>query len=330
MDGSMNLEQARRILNISEEDDTATIKRKYRRLMGSYHPDAIGSDRPEHIRRAQEINAGYSFLRKNGGFFFGKKKKKAWRGTVNERAFSDRNIYLYYSMDVSERQPYYKAARGKYMWDPDEEDFELFLSSIHHVSKELLEKTEERIFSQWSENECLEEQRFTFQARLFFLLAMQYIDPVKTLRKIAEPEQVDRQGREIYRFRAFLSAKEYDRVARVMVQLKDGDAIYPKAFHDSKIAVMDQYERPLGYLSLEDDQLYFCVIPLLKKRLAQVRMGVKAVEVKRNTQTVKVDVDFCFRLKEEAEQYKDCDWNLQIAELLNRYERVLKEAQGNE
>ena len=115
-----------------------------------------------------------------------------------------------------------------------------------------------------------------------------------------------------------------------MVQLKDGDAIYPKAFHDSKIAVMDQYERPLGYLSLEDDQLYFCVIPLLKKRLAQVRMGVKAVEVKRNTQTVKVDVDFCFRLKEEAEQYKDCDWNLQIAELLNRYERVLKEAQGNE
>lgn len=330
MGKSMDLEQARQILDIAAEDDAAAVKRKYRRLMACYHPDAIGSDRPEHIRRAQEINEAYNLLRQNDGFVPGKKEKRAWRGTVNEEAFCSRDIYLYYSMDVSEKQPYYKTARGKYMWDPDEEDFELFLSSIHHAAKELLEKAEERVSGPRYENEDSEAQLFTIQAQLFLCLAMQYIDPVKTLRKIAEPGHVDERGREIYRFRAFLGAKGHDRAARVMAKLQSGDAIYPKAFHGSKIAVMDRHERSLGYLSLEDDQLYFCVIPLLKKRLARVRMEVREVETGGKAGTVKVEVDFCFRLEKGAGQYKGGGQNLQIAELLNRYEKILEGVRGHE
>lgn len=84
--------------------------------------------------------------------------------------------------------------------------------------------------------------------------------------------------------------------------------------------------RPLGHLSLEDDQLYFCIVPLLKKRLARVKMTVKEIEIIRKMRPyrVKVDVDFLFRLEEEAGQYADNEANLRIADILNRYERALR------
>lgn len=71
--GTMDLEQAKRILNISAEDDIGAVKRKYRRLIG--------------CRR--EENKGVA-------------------GGVNEKAFCDRKIYLYYTLEVSEKKPYYQ------------------------------------------------------------------------------------------------------------------------------------------------------------------------------------------------------------------------------
>ena len=38
----MNLQQARRTLGITPEDDKAAIKKKYRHLMGQVHPGAQG------------------------------------------------------------------------------------------------------------------------------------------------------------------------------------------------------------------------------------------------------------------------------------------------
>ena len=52
----MNVAQARRLLSVTEEDDLHSLKKKYRQLMNTCHPDALGSEEPEHIRRAQEIN----------------------------------------------------------------------------------------------------------------------------------------------------------------------------------------------------------------------------------------------------------------------------------
>lgn len=324
----MDLEQAKRILNIAAGDDVNAIKRKYRRLIGIYHPDAIGSGRPEHSKRAQDINEAYNLLKKSGRLYASAKKVQEWQGIVNEKAFSDRNIYLYYTLEVSEKKPYYQTARGKYMWDPDEEDFELFLTSIHHAVKELLEKTEEKFFSLGYEYMLAETEKFEFQVQLFTCLAMQYVDPVKTLHKLAEPQYTDGKGREIYRFRAFLGAKGQGRVWRTMTLLQKGDVIYPESFRGNKIAVMDGSQRSLGHLSLEDDQLYFCIIPLLKKRLARIRMTVKDMEIRRNTRPyrVKVELDFLFRLEDGAEQYADDESDLRIADILNRYERALQNA----
>lgn len=82
-DNAMNLTEARHLLSITERDDLHTLKKKYHRLMSECHPDALGSERP------------------------------VFTGEVNERAFRERKVYLYYSMEVEEAHPYYQAAKVK-------------------------------------------------------------------------------------------------------------------------------------------------------------------------------------------------------------------------
>ena len=322
----MNLEQARRLLQVTKEDDITVIKRKYHRLIGAYHPDAIGSERVEYVGRAQEINEAYRLLKEHNGTLEPTKGRTVWQGIVNEKACCDRNIYVYYSMEAVEEQLYYQAARGKYMWDPVEEEFELFLASIHHATKELLDHVEEKAAGTWCGELVPETEKFVFQAQLFSCLAMQFIDPVKTLHRLASPNEIDEQGREIYHFRAFLGGRGIGESWKTLSELKPGDFVYPASFQGNKIVVEDRQKRSLGYLSLEDDQLYFCIVPLLKKRLAQVKLKIQAVEVKRNTRPRrgKAEVFFYFRLEEGAEGFVAGRQDLQIADLLNRYEKLLR------
>lgn len=328
----MNLEQAKRILNITKEDDKAAVKRKYRQMMGICHPDAAGADSPQYLIRAQEINEAYQLL-KHADIYenpvkepSSEKESSPWKGEINEKAFCDRNIYLYYSMEVTEAPQYYRAARGKYMWDPDEEEFPLFLTSIRHASKELLEQTEAHIKHLRAGDVIQEEKRFLFQTKLFLNLAWQYIHPVKTLRKIAAPESADSQGREIYHLKAFLGAKGSNRMFQALSQLKEGDILYPKALQENRIIVADSNGRELGCLSLEDDRLYFCVIPLLKKHLAQVKLRVKKTVAgnKLRPCRARAAVSLYIRLEAEAEKYEGSGQNLRIAEILDEYEEALK------
>ena len=288
----MNITQARRLLSITEEDDLQSLKKKYHRLMSACHPDALGSERPEHIRRAQEINEAYGLLKTSPRAFtpLVKRAKKVepeltWLGAVNEHAFRERNIYLYYSMEIEQGHPYYRAARGRYLWEPLEEEFSLFLVSIHELVKELLPEAKQEVL---------------FRGRLFQYLAEQFIDPVKTLRAIAKPERLDKEGRAIYRFPARLKMSGKKLVP-------DGTLLYPKGFQEHRILVRDREGTEYGHLSFEDDRLYFCLIPLLKKKLAGVRMEVKNGKIQ-----------FDFRLEKSAEEYRIPDRNLQIAELLRR------------
>ena len=119
----MNVAYARKLLSVTEKDDLQSLKKKYRRLMSECHPDALGSDNPKHIRRAQEINEAYQLLKKEPHAFrtkmsgredrrYGRegkkyereeKKRPEWTGQVNERAFRDRKIYQYYSMEPERR-----------------------------------------------------------------------------------------------------------------------------------------------------------------------------------------------------------------------------------
>lgn len=350
----MNLQQARRILEITPEDDKTAIKKKYRRLMGQFHPDAQTSDNAgaagasDSIRKAQEINEAYEYLKKHttvfqrsdakvkgtgsrrtGGMGGGAEsiwknrppKKPQWTGKINEKAFCERNIYLRYSMDVAENTDklYYQAARGRFLWNPDTEDFMLFVTSLHHATKELLEQAEEKAGHSAPD-------RFAVQSKLFYHLSAQFADPVMILQKIAKPDKTDETGRQIYHFHTSLGTDATQFVYRQLIALQFGDAIYPLAFWENKIIVCRQKQYPLGHLSFEDDRLYFSLIPLLQEKLAQVQMKVRKVQVFRKSHPykVKVDIDLYFRTEKNWKEYKGRDRNLEIAEILREYEDVLQ------
>lgn len=355
----MNLQQARRTLGVTPEDDKAAIKKKYRRLMGQFHPDAqSGEGTSDSIQRAQEINEAYEYLKKHTGIFqsgatAGKgsrrtasgtgaqsvwkerpSKKPEWTGRTNEKAFCERNVYQRYSMDVEETvrtdKLYYRVARGRYLWDPATEDFTLFVTSLHHVTKELLEQAEERAARRKAESATTGSQgakadRFQTQSRLFYHLSAQFTDPVQILKRIAKPERTDESGRQIYHFHTSLGADATQTAYRRLTALQPGDVIYPLTFQENRILVCREKQHPLGHLFFEDDRLYFCVIPLLQEKLAQVQMKVRKVQVLRKTHPykAKVDIDLYFRTEKEITTYKGRDRNFEIAEILNDYEADL-------
>ena len=379
--GAMKAAQAVQILALAAEDDFEAAKKKYRKLMGQFHPDAAGADEPEpvrqeYVRRSQEINEAYRVIREvwengewervrslcleieeepvsgrsgwnaSGMWGSGKSRSKhaekspSWRpyqnGKENEAAFCERNIYCHYSMKTESETPlYYKAARGRYYWNPEEEAFSLFLTSLHHASKELLEQAEEQRRasgghdragtnprSRWERREgggLSSEERFARQARLVQLLAGQFLHPVETLQTLSEPVQTDKNGRPIYHFQAFLGSGPYGTYGKQVAALKTGDWLYPESFQGSKIMVKTEDGKSLGHLSFAEDWLYFCLIPLLKKRHGQIKMVVRQVQNgrKNGRRQPVAEIDLYFRMEADASWHADSDGNLEIAKILS-------------
>ena len=111
---------------------------------------------------------------------------------------------------------------------------------------------------------------------------------------------------------------------QAMTQLKKGGTVYPHSFEENKILTVNGQGEPLGHLSLEDDRLYFCVIPLLKKQLAKVKMTVKNIKTSmKSLYTVKVTVSFYFRLEQGADTFTDDGQSLRIAALLKEYKETV-------
>ena len=350
----MNKQQAMELLGILPEDDSREVKRKYHKMISRFHPDTASEQSEEKIRRAQEINEAYQILRT----VFGTENKKSpnkwtansgsernrattdrmasWSEDSNPEAFSARNIYVYYAMDITEEEKkhatenlFYQVARGKYIWDPKDEEFPLFLTSIRHATQELLEKAEgeakKELKMDLSEISRLKEQRFLVQARLFEYLSLQYIDPVKALKFLAKPESTDVRGQKTYHFRAFLAGERTSEEGRALAVLKEKEFLYPRTFHGNQIQIMNEKRQILGYLHMEDDRLYFCLIPLLKKQAARVKLLVRTVpeKKKRGGSKVKVDVDFYFRLEEEKYWCDSGELNRKIEDVIKKYREYL-------
>ena len=68
-----SLEDAYKLLGVSESDDMETIKKAYRKLVRKYHPDIIKSQGKsaeyieEATKKTQEINAAYEMIKKARG-----------------------------------------------------------------------------------------------------------------------------------------------------------------------------------------------------------------------------------------------------------------------
>lgn len=254
----MNYEEARRILNLADADQLKDIKKKYHRLIGQYHPDVAGADSHEHTRRAQEINEAYRLVRLSVSETV-EKQAPVWSARENPEASVERDVYVYYTLEHEGQKLYYTIARGKYMWEPLDEEFPLFLKSIRAA---MLEKV------QREKNTDIREQ-----ARLFYRLAQEFIDPGEALELLAEPESQKENGETIYRFCGYVRTEKKG----AGQQPVPGDVVYPKGMDENRLIVQDRNKNVLGHVSFAEDWLYFCLYPLLKSHRAQVKMVVRKV-----------------------------------------------------
>ncbi|MCD8015369.1 MAG: DnaJ domain-containing protein [Lachnospiraceae bacterium] len=346
----MDIEEAKRILGITDEDDGRTAKIKFRRLIGRYHPDAAGTDSKEHQELAQRINAAYSLLKSEEFFLTKAVAEVVWREIVNESVFTARNIYApyhywsciceadrdvgralmrsmtsngaAYPWDIDSEGLYQRVTNGKYMWDPNEEEFPLFLRSIYHAARDLLDAVE---------TECnvtgnTDALRISSQERLFHCLAMQFVEPADCLPKIAEPDMVDKENRKIYRFRAYVGEKQNLDIMRRIASLRAAESVYPAAIRNGRLMIVDQSGGSLGHLSFAEDELYYCLFPFMSAHVAQVRLTVKKVQRNKGNylRHAKAEIEFLIRLNQEADNYRNPDMNERIERILSDYRNQLR------
>lgn len=325
----MTVKEAEIILEVGRLDDAAAVKKKFRKLMIQYHPDAVGSDTPEYRRKAQQINEAYSILRRKRAVNEDiPAKTSVWKGRSAAHAFAERNIYMI--LWEGDKTEYLKVARGKYAWDPDLEEFDCLLKSLNETALELLERTERRNGIYSDEEFDIKSGKFPYQVRLFHLLAGQYISPSDCLKKLAAPVKTDEEKRDTYKVRAFLGEKGNSPVFRALSGLAAGDPLYIDTLENNRIMVSDGKGAPLGFLSLAENQMYYVVIPILRKNPARATLAVSAVEVRRSPRPcrVRVDIDLYLQMENPEEKENASECNTQIDALLNQYDTYLKKMCG--
>lgn len=328
----MRLEEAYKILDIQEDADEKTIKQHFHRKISQYHPDASLGTKLENVEKAQKINEAYALLKKsiasgrmNTARKMKKQKEPIWPGKVNEAAFVERNIYVSFFSSEWRQDDCNQVTRGRYLWDPDLEEFELLLRSLNHAVLDLMEQIE-RQNEIYHVDEYMKKMRFPYQTKLFHCLTSQFIYPVSCLRKIAQPYQTEQSGKIIYKFRAFLGVKKTSPLFYTMGKLKEGDLLYPVSLKNNRIMVADADGSELGHLSIEEDQLYYILIPILESHKAQVKIVVDESQVNRKHRPfqVTVNVALYLRMEQSVEEIIKKNQNLVIAGILEQYDTFIK------
>lgn len=287
----MTKKEAYRILGLAPGAEIREIKKRYRQLMLTAHPDT-GAVRPVHD--AQKLNAAYSVLKKetsdrrlsrpdteSGRHPDGEAKKHtgAWDAPVNPFAYREREILHYAEDQEGTVLGTFCIARGKYLWEI-QEDFPLFLLSIYRCSAGILAEIDEALFG--SEAPAC---RHSVQAELSYLLAQQFMDAPAAIKQLAQAAADDPQGRPVYRFSAML---EYGKKAvpehagspsgRPLIS---GEPLFPSSLRRHRLFLKDRAGQELGYLSFPDDRLYYIIIPLFEQKRVQVRVQAASGQTSR-------------------------------------------------
>lgn len=306
----MTQEEARRILGIAPDCDLDSIKKHYRRLMHRLHPDSHASD-TTWIRHVQQINEAYSLLKRKpdrsssdhwqAGTASGPVPSQApvWDAPVNPFACRERDIYCYAEAPDGSIIGTFRAARGRYFWQT-EEDFPLFLRSIHQCARAMLDET----------GTCYKTspEHLRIHASLAYLLAQQFIDSTVLLKELSAGTAKDEEGAEIYSFSGMLEASSGSHL------ISPGTLLYPSCVRNHRLYLKDRSHRISGYLSFPDDRLYYVLVPLFEQR----RVLVKIRCIQAGPKSPRLQLLLKIRQDPTAMQFPE-NLNLQIEKLLEKY-----------
>lgn len=316
----MGIKEAYKIFGLAQGAGLNEVKKRYRQLMMQVHPD-VNTAGENYRYNAQEINHAYAVLKKklSAGSEYAlegeeknkpkEKRRGTWNAPVNVNAYRNREI-LHYAEDAAGTVlGSFCIAEGKYLWTT-EEDFPLFLLSLYHCSKQLLDEIDAS-----SGEKAAPINRNRIQAELTYLLAQQFIDGAALLKEFAKEEKDDKD--EIYYIAAMLEP------SNKAVSLETGEMLYPSKIGQHKLYLKNQSGQELGYLSFSDDRLYYIVVPLFEQKRVQVRVQTAERQPGKTKRTAGgyKNLHLWLKLCNENTVHMPENLNLQIEQLLKKYKQ---------
>lgn len=285
----MKYQEACAIFGISAEDDEKVIKSKYRQLMQKYHPDAwTGSD--DELKHAEAmamlINEAYKVLKDEQMDTPDQLRSYRWPAGINPHALYERDVYMTGEDGRGRRLGSFKIARGKYYWDPDLEDFDMFMVSVMDLARNLLDQAERKKHISGVD----ESLRGMYLAKLFSSLSEQYVHAQSCLPKQLSVTVMESEKHHTYSMPAYVGLTGYAAMAAAK-QLTEADLLFPEGIRDNRLMIKDGKGVSLGHLSFADDSLYVTVIPLLKQKRCQIRMRYLGASGSRTGRHLKVQLD---------------------------------------
>ena len=258
----MTLKEAYKILGVSKENTDREIKAKYKKLLIMYHPDSdpTGERSPEDDEKIRQVIEAYKKIRESEGEPYFEPYEFTWDAFENKRAFSERNIFVQFKI-YDEALPPSKMARGRFVWDPDMEEFSLFAKSVLEACKEVM--TDQPAPDKVKD--------------IFHLMMQEYVLPADVARKIGKKIRED-GDREIYSFSGFIkdelgSSRE--------AKINCGEPLNIYLSDDRAVVEEIVTGRMLGSVSFDEDELYYVVLPLLEDPKVDAHATITKVDSSR-------------------------------------------------
>ena len=266
----MTKQEAFRILGATPADDERELKSKYKKLLFLYHPDSRRDNDQEAEEKIRLIIEAYNLIR---NLEKEEESEDTFEALVNENAFCPRNVYVLYNIYDEEDLPLSKVARGKYIWDPDIEEFVHFTKSVLEACRDIIDKYGDRAAANMKQ--------------IFHLLMQEYIFPIDAARKLGEEIAVDEAERTFSFTGLINNAKNYS------MDVSGAEPVTVYLRENSAVAETMVTGKAIGNVSFDNDAFYYCVLPLLED--PRLKVNVRTIKEKASSRTkrqlaIKIDI----------------------------------------
>ena len=245
----MELEEAISLLGLEPGEGLGRLRQRYHEQMHQCHPDVCGDEKG--TSRAQLLNEAYTLVKKNWPLPGQTSMGGKWSERINPGAYAGRRIRM---LDAPfGKELLLDVAEGKYLWEPEQEPFSLFLGSVGELASRL---GEEAGAEEWQ------------KGKILHLLLQQYIHPLYVLEDMETMGQIERVE-DTYVLRCHVDRDAYPPVF-------DEGKRFPVAVRSLRLFGEDEDGDLLGQISFQEDALYYVVTPLLLQGVASGWLSLKA------------------------------------------------------
>ena len=279
------IREALAVLGLEENAHPEEIRRRYRMLMHSFHPDTAGNGETAGFfqEKAKQLNEAYRLL-KSSGCMQSVQSGKDPHIRRNEAAYCSRRIYMEEEL-CGDPVWIDTGLYGRYCWDPETEPFMMLLKSVNETVRKLVDEYQEKA-KHGNKNpfamKQISEQKL--QAKLLHLLLQEYIDPLLCLDALPfcreeDPGTEENEPWRSWRIRCHLRSVSPDERKTIGGNKK---ALAVKALN-SRLFAVDDTGAGLGQISFAENELYYIVTPLILRGEARAVFECADASLEKDT-----------------------------------------------